>query len=333
MCILSYLPPTVPVDVDGLLNGAINNPDGHGWAVTTGSTMLIGKSLSAEEALDTFITAREAHPEGHALFHSRWATHGGINTDNVHPFYVGGSQTTVVAHNGILPSKAHPSKGDPRSDTRKFADEILPRQYRRLNRKGVRHALSQWIGAGNKLVILTVDDRYKRNAFIINEQRGNWDATGIWHSNYDYLDARSWGQASYTTGTLGYTSTWVPSLKPAGSCKPSLWEPCDICGMGEVNSRGYCDKCSTCADCYEVERDCLCFVRAALERDSADEVDQEWFDGLREPTAEEFADLAEREGRTAPKRYWWQDDDDGARAAWDVAEGNLGTPRRWLDNL
>jgi glutamine amidotransferase len=146
MCILSYFPPGTPVDGDALFNGGISNPHGHGWAIATTNSIVTGKSLDLLEALDEFTEVRDRHREGPALFHSRWATHGSVGLANVHPFYVGRSRMTVVAHNGILPASAHPEDGDDRSDTRKFAED-LSWQYRRLDRESVRRALSLWCGS------------------------------------------------------------------------------------------------------------------------------------------------------------------------------------------
>jgi hypothetical protein len=245
MCMVSYLPPGTAVDVDGLFNGGLHNPHGHGWAVVTAGTVIIGKSLDLADALDEFSEVRERYPQGPALFHSRWATHGGMGVDNVHPFVVGGSAATVVAHNGILPKAAHPKAGDDRSDTRKFADEILSRQFRRLDRGGVQRALSQWCGLGNKLVILSVDPRYRRSAYLVNEAAGQWDdRTGIWHSNTDYEAYPSWGQASGSSAGSAF----------AGDC-------CAVCGYGLIDGNGYCDECRSCQDCVEHIRYCLCWNR------------------------------------------------------------------------
>lgn len=253
MCILSYLPPNTPVDQDGLFNGGISNPDGHGWAIATGDYIIAGKSLDLAVALEEFVDARERYPDGPALFHSRWATHGSVRINNVHPFLVGGSHRTVVAHNGVLPKSAHPDKGDDRSDTRKFADEILPRQFRRLDRRNVQRSLSQWCGKYNKLVILTVDPRYRRSAYIINEEAGQWDATtGIWHSNGDYLDYRTrWPYSADEPAPLGQAAT-VPDY-------PDYYGGCDLCGYGRVDRNGYCEECRSCQDCYEHVRYCLCW--------------------------------------------------------------------------
>lgn len=242
MCILSYLPPNTGVDVEGLFNGGVANPHGHGWAIVAGKEIVTGKSLELAEALDEFAVARELFPEGPALFHSRWATHGSVCTDNVHPFLVGRSPLTVVAHNGVLPTSAHPAKGDDRSDTRLFADEILPQRYRRLDRVNVQAALANWCGKFNKLVILTVDPRYRRSAYIINETAGQWDTeTGIWHSNGDYLRSDYWD---------GETDRCIRAVGD---------EECVLCQARMVGEGGYCEACSGCQDCYEDITDCQCW--------------------------------------------------------------------------
>ncbi|MEY8019178.1 class II glutamine amidotransferase [Mycobacterium servetii] len=254
MCILSYLPPGTPADVHGLFNGGANNPDGHGWAIVAGEEIVSAKSLELVDALDEFVEARERYPDGPALFHSRWATHGSVRVDNVHPFLVGGSRRTVVAHNGILPKGAHPLAGDDRSDTRKFAEEILPRQYRRLDRAGVQRALSRWCGLGNKLVILTVDPRYRNHAYIVNEDAGQWDAaTGIWHSNDDYVHYPNWSQ-------LGTSPARADS---PGRCG----DVCAVCGYGLADAHGYCDSCRSCQDCWEDVGTCMCWNRRAMPSD------------------------------------------------------------------
>lgn len=244
MCILSFLPSETPVDVDGLFNGGLHNPDGHGWALVADDSIIAGKSLDLADALDEFVAARERYPEGPALFHSRWATHGSVSVGNAHPFQVGRSPQTVVAHNGILPKAAHPEPGDDRSDTRKFAEEILPTRFRRLDKRGVKKALAQWCGKSNKLVILSVDKRYRRNAYLVNEASGQWDpGTGIWHSNGDYLYAPRWPMS------IGTVTAHLDSFG------------CTVCGDGRIDRDGYCTDCRSCQDCLEHIRDCMCWCR------------------------------------------------------------------------
>src|SRR5690242_8381683 len=132
MCMLSFIPGGVDIEEQDLLNGGIANGDGSGWAIAAYDKILMGKSMKVEEALDEFIEARKKYPKCDALFHSRWATHGTVNTVNVHPFLVNGSHETVVGHNGILPCT--PNKDDWRSDTRILADEHLGTRFVRYDR-------------------------------------------------------------------------------------------------------------------------------------------------------------------------------------------------------
>lgn len=291
MCILSYIPANKPLTsdaIEGLLNGGINNADGSGWAIAPlgGTEIIWGHSLDVEDALAEFIEAREKNLTGPALFHSRWATHGSIRLANCHPFMVNGSNQTVLAHNGILPAEAHPEKGDDRSDTRILADELMPKWYSRLDNRRTRQNLARWAGSYNKLLILTVDPKYRRNIYLVNENAGMWDhKTGIWHSNSDWKDAWNtrWYNTYKSTKTSGSTwdgkDEWPTTLGTPPSddtCKilnqvsskaaekyETVYdadgnEVCVFCD-GKINEQTqYCTSCGSCADCYEHLSDCLC---------------------------------------------------------------------------
>lgn len=271
MCILSFLPEGIPLDddgVDSLWNGGISNPDGHGWAIADGDKMIVGKSLRLDEALVEFTEAREKYL-GPALFHSRWATHGSVRVGNCHPFLVGKSHQTVLAHNGILPKDAHPKKGDDRSDTAILAEEILPRRWFRLDKPTVQRSMSQWAGSYNKVVILTVNPRYRQNAYIINEAAGEWDnTTGMWHSNGDYLTPYKWKSTQWTSSTgdtyewSSKDRDWVKSARESADAFIDMGE-CYFCTQ-PIDPNGYCTYCGSCEDCMEHERDCLCYMRKRL---------------------------------------------------------------------
>lgn len=269
MCILSYVPADAEIDEDGLWNGGVNNPDGHGWAIANGNELIIGKSLELGEALEGFIAARKLRPKSEALFHSRWATHGSIKAANCHPFYVGNSKMTVVAHNGVLPAKAHPAKGDDRSDTRKFADEILSTTYRRLDKARAMDALTRWIGDYNKLVILTVDPRYRHNVYLVNESAGQWDReSGMWHSNGDYLGLPTWLQKYTETTTLGKGTkiSRRSAIVNLFNNEEDDRDDCLLCFRGKVNAAMFCTSCRHCQDCFEEMDSCLCYWQGVKER-------------------------------------------------------------------
>jgi len=223
-------------------NGAECNPDGHGWAVIVGKHIITGKSMSADEAILTFRMAyREA--TGPALFHSRWATHGSKNLSNVHPFLVRKISDTFVAHNGIMPESSHPLGADLRSDTRVFADDILPIRYKRLDKPTVRESLSGWL-KGNKIAILTTNPRFERNLYMFGTEGGDW-VDGVWFSNGDhegYARYGKWLGQSYRGQFADDECLWCKQLKV------NLWDICEGCG--------------TCQKCFEPQDLCECYSGA-----------------------------------------------------------------------
>lgn len=105
MCLLSYFPPGVQPNQFHLECGASCNPHGYGYAIVIPGEdeILIGKGMNSATVIDEFMRMREEYPDGPALFHSRYTTHGEQTVDNCHPFIVNGDKRTVLAHNGILP--------------------------------------------------------------------------------------------------------------------------------------------------------------------------------------------------------------------------------------
>jgi glutamine amidotransferase len=185
------------------------------------------------------------------MFHSRLGTHGGCGPDNCHPFPVGGDERTVLAHNGILPAMVRPGKGDRRSDTRIAAEDFLP-AFGPLRLRRTRLRLERWMTPHNKMVILTVDRRFKQQSYILNERSGTWDG-GIWYSNDGYLPAppRRWPQTQ-------------PSPWDATSRRPPrpIASRCECCGFILDPSDEACPDCGWCLECGEMPADCWCYPPA-----------------------------------------------------------------------
>lgn len=255
-----------------LANGISMNPHGFGYAlITREMDLLTGRSMYSKEALDEFLTLRDQHPEGPALFHSRLSTGGIRYTLNCHPFIVGGvSKTiadprTVIAHNGTLFKAA-----GYRSDTREFAEDIFPRDFAALDNEETAEDLLTYVGKANKLVILTVDPRYKHISYLVNGSQGFWvDKDGnsfprekgsevpeghAWHSNRDYqtpltyrheIPGKHWSRVIYTDRTQ---------------------EDCARCYAKHALNRvtGVCQVCLTCADCGNSVRNCTCYEGAGI---------------------------------------------------------------------
>jgi hypothetical protein len=265
MCLLCYIEPNAPVNWTGLETACVNNPDGFGWAIHLEDEILVGRSMDSTEAIEGFHDARKEYPDTHAMFHARWATHGAENLANVHPFEVNlnGPQSgqTILAHNGIIPISI--PKGDWRSDTRYFAEEIMPMRAQRIFDKPDKvQKLAKFIG-GSKLVVFTTDPQFDANVYIINESMGHWKE-GTWWSNDSYADVwwskYSVGKKSSTSST--YTGGWKPSemSKVLGKMDNDL--ECLMCGFDVTDEGfeyGYCTTCSCCLDCFAPAVDCYCY--------------------------------------------------------------------------
>jgi glutamine amidotransferase len=262
--------------------GAENNPDGHGFAIVGEGRLLVGRGMDAGRVIDRFIETRKNHPNTPAMFHSRIGTAGHVDKTNCHPFYVGHDPRTVIAHNGILPHKAQPSKKDHRSDTRILAEVLLPKNKvgTLRTRKGRKH-LASWVGKQNKLVVLTVDPFYSKQAFLINQSQGDW-VGGVWYSNDSYeeawwsstmvsreYNAWDWDPIKHTYTRRADTPVrvggWLPAPGNAAEDVRKRYklesDECAICfSEHSVNFLGLCNFCSCCNDCGDHKDDCQCYT-------------------------------------------------------------------------
>ena len=260
MCILTYIPAGVDVPWEGLVYGGLYNPDGFGYAVAKGSNLLIGKSMDLDKALDMYADALDSMPGAVSIFHSRIATAGTVDEYNIHPFYVGGREDSIMAHNGILPSKWQPGLKDRRSDTRLFADlsgEFIDNARGVPSRK-LGQRIGQAIGSYNKLIYMSV----KSGApvvRIINAHMGVW-TDGVWHSNYSYEKPAprksAWGTSYFTKETLD--TYWEKEDVP-GKVE------CALC-RGDDVEYGYCMDCTACQECLAFDGDCLCYIPAHMKQ-------------------------------------------------------------------
>ncbi|MBY8863548.1 class II glutamine amidotransferase [Nocardia sp. CA2R105] len=241
MCLLSFFPGGVAPDLSALAIGASVNRDGHGWAMLTRTRIITGHGMNADEVLAEFARARDEHPHGPAVFHSRWATRGIITVGNCHPFALGRDERTWLAHNGTLPQRVHPGPYDPRSDTRIAAEDFLPAQpFGSVDtRRGFR-GLESWLGR-SKLVLLTIDPAYAHRSYMFNEHLGTWES-GIWYSNTSY-QAR----------------------------QPTLWRgPCRYCRTrGPGPGSRYCGRCGWCFVCLADFAECDCYAQHSRRRSRA----------------------------------------------------------------
>jgi glutamine amidotransferase len=200
--------------------------------------------------INEFLAVRKQYPNGYAMFHARYATHGVKNEQNCHPFQVGGRTDTYLAHNGVLDIKIN--NGDKRSDTRVFAEDTLANigGVPALDDENVLKLVSKW-AVGSKIAILTLDPRAEYDCYIINEDAGHWDNDGNWWSNSTYVE-QSWHSYWSTKADADYLSI-----------DPHEKYECNLCGAVPYEDANpyYCEMCFGCYDCGGMQGDsCLCWT-------------------------------------------------------------------------
>lgn len=276
MCLLTFFPDgEVPNSqaIEGLTNGAIFNPDGHGYAIVTRNGIIMRRGMDPNSVIASFVAQRERYPDGPALFHSRIGTGGSVNKKNCHPFYIGSDQKTVLAHNGILPKLAQPPKFDLRSDTRYLAECLIPEGVfgSPLTCKTDRRLFEKWLTPYNKIVVLTANPFYKFTSQIFNIESGQWEY-GAWWSNDSYYP--------YVYRYPGLTSSkWHWDAKTKSFVNndddyTSRKSDCENCEEKGAIDPDYlvCWSCGYCADCNLswTDGECLCYVRTRGNRNTGD---------------------------------------------------------------
>lgn len=276
MCLLAFYAAGVMPDPAHLEMAAENNPDGFGYAIITArNNLLIRRNMDAEQLISKFLQDRNKH-RGPALWHARIGTSGTKTLGNCHPFIVGRDHRTVLAHNGVL---FRPPVKESRSDTSIFASSVFPVTYRRIDAPAVRRRLERQLG-GNKVVLLTTNRKYRRAAYIFNEQLGEWEDGGAWMSNSSYRVARrKYTQVSYSYRSKNGVSersydggkTWVPDTPLWGGYydraekKGTKYGWCRWCKTQQVVDpyTHICTNCHVCGECGEWRRKCVCDLVAS----------------------------------------------------------------------
>lgn len=255
MCLLLVCEPNAIPNKKDLQQAACTNPHGFGYAIITPDGIVTGKGMSAKKVINKFLAVRKQYPTGYAMFHARYATHGVKNEDNCHPFKVPSNPDTYLAHNGILDVQI--SAHDRRSDTRVFAEDILPNMggVTALDDDNIYKMVSKWAG-GSKIAIFTLDYKAQSSVYIINEDLGHWDNNGIWWSNYTYLDDKKYYSTIAKSDVIPYVNEYDTGYYDQDSA-------CKLCGAVpfEDASPYYCEMCMSCVDCMGIYGDtCLCWT-------------------------------------------------------------------------
>lgn len=235
MCIIAYTEAGGAIPSREQLQRACQaNPDGFGWAIIDNDELIVHHSMLAWDAIESYLETI-ATATGPSLFHARIASHGVIDEQNCHPFPVDHDPQIVLAHNGILP--VYPDPWDARSDTRLFAEEVLPRPGIETLDTAL-GTWERWMGANNKMVILSVSPRLKKRAYILNASSGVSDG-GVW-----------WSNRTYQPFTPTFSSLDSLHLLEEKATTENEWVTCELCRstvywdeVEEVGNEVWCQEC------------------------------------------------------------------------------------------
>lgn len=290
MCLLVVCKPNAIPKYEELTEGACANPHGYGFAMIIDGKIFRYRTMSARKAVSKFIHMRQQNPQGYAIWHARYATHGVRNEDNCHPFQVGDDTDTVLAHNGVLDTFI--AKGDKRSDTRVFAEDTLPKLggVLALEDENIYRMIEGW-ATGSKIAVLTTNPNAQYQMYLINEKLGHWDDNGVWWSNSSYkrsiVTKHSYYKAEpkpiasirnddqFVTEQLYYNE-----LLHTGEYDDELIiDQCPSCeALIDIDqSAEYCQYCDTCMSCLSTWQDCMCYTpHSARSKHSEFDFDNQW---------------------------------------------------------
>ena len=261
MCLLCVIKPGFTPTREQLRNAADDNPHGYGYAFHCGDKIITGRGMDADEVIDRFLRLRSGMPNTWAMFHARYTTHGVTDKSNCHPFRVGGQESTVIGHNGIIPIPV--AKGDHRSDTRVFADDWLPEFLTDLDDPKGFADLEKFVGS-SKVAVFTTDERLKFQVYILNEEMGHWSKDdGIWWSNYAYLPSR-YSQYAYSSRghNYGFGNWWDEHYDTKSKTERVECINCYAVLDKDELADDYCYTCYSCLTCNDALTNCKCYGKA-----------------------------------------------------------------------
>ena len=248
-----------------------NNPDGAGYMVAVGDTVVIHKGfMDFRSFWKSLQTSREFYGDDKAyVMHFRISTQGGIRKDGCHPFPLSGSMDDLrqldtkcdigIAHNGIINMCSGYGKVD-YSDTMEFITEYLsliidsPYYYRDENKLKLIERM-----CGSRLAILAKDG----HCMLIGN--GWSEDDGVWYSNDSYRQRKYKTVSTYTPTLIDWGYDWKDNLTEDERMVLNLYEEYDECidsdGLYDFSNRdscpvddladsSFCDYCRHFNECF-----------------------------------------------------------------------------------
>ena len=197
MCLILDAQPNVYLDPTWLAYARDDNPHGWGVVASHAGKIRVTRGFSLHGLLRAVERAGE---QSHRTIHLRWATHGEVNLENVHPIRVdvrNGRDRGVywLVHNGIVQVPT----GEGRSDTWHYARSRVAPTIARLGLdRAVTELASDTRTLGWSRIVLVAPGGSR----IHWGDRGVDLAPGLWASNDQPLDwpGSPWGAAKSRWG-------------------------------------------------------------------------------------------------------------------------------------
>jgi len=173
---------------------------------------------------------------------------------------VGKDERSYLAHNGIL-SVIEDNKDD-MSDTRIFAQDLLPfiGGVRSLDNNQVWNMLEDFT-TGSKIAILTVNPSAKHELYLLHEEKGMLDESGVWWSN-DTCYLTSWQSAYNNTLAKPYSNPYQTTFD-----EEETFLECTVCEAVfeyweamKTGTDSWCNVCGSCFECKSYKSACMCYV-------------------------------------------------------------------------
>jgi glutamine amidotransferase len=172
MCVLIYKPAGTSVS-ESILRGCFDrNDDGLGIGHSDGSTLHIWRTLTNIDEACKRAALLNDYP---AMIHFRYATHGTVSMENVHPFWINDTRRALVGHNGIIQIGTQAGE----SDTRSFVSNVLANMRDGWWNNHIARTQIEKLLGGSRLAIMEEDGK----CTFLNKAQGETTADGVWFSN------------------------------------------------------------------------------------------------------------------------------------------------------
>lgn len=179
MCIIAIVPKDKSISKNILYNMFKNNPDGAGigYVDKYNNKLAIMKGIfTSKELYEKYKLAKE-RSNSYVIIHCRLATHGNIDNEMCHPFFV--NKHLLFAHNGIISGMP---KSKTKSDTYYF-NELVLKSFKEgfETNQYILDMLDKSLGY-NKLVFLN-----DKGDITITNAEGWLNHNGVTYSNESFL--------------------------------------------------------------------------------------------------------------------------------------------------